>query len=210
VEIDDRELKGSWLWHMRQQTSWLDPNVQIWNQSFLDNLLYGADGDSDPPIADALDKAALREVLERLPQGLQTPLGEGGKLVSGGEGQRVRLGRALMRKRARLVLLDEPFRGLERAVRRELLAAVRKWWRGATLLWVSHDIAATRDFPRVIVIDQGRVVEDGAPEELIARPGSRYASLLQSYQRVQREQWSRAEWRRLWLRRGQLSEEEPG
>ena len=90
-------------------------------------------------------------------------------MVSGGEGQRTRVGRALGRRRARLVVLDEPFRGLDLPTRRELLTMARGWWRGATLLWVTHDIAETEQFHRVLVIDGGRIVEDGAPAS--SRPG---------------------------------------
>ena len=80
---------------------------------------------ASPPLDQVLDAADLRDLLEKLPDGLQTQLGEGGALVSGGEGQRVRLGRGLLRPGARLVILDEPFRGLDRERRRELLARTR-------------------------------------------------------------------------------------
>src|SRR5439155_4044962 len=113
--------------------------------------------------------AELEPVIARLPEGLATRLGEGGGLVSGGEGQRVRVGRGYARRRARLVLLDEPFRGLDRESRRRQLAAARACWRDATLLCVTHDLAETQTFARVLVIDGGRIVEDGAPVQLAAR-----------------------------------------
>jgi ABC-type bacteriocin/lantibiotic exporter with double-glycine peptidase domain len=209
VEIDGRALTGSWLRHVRQRTAWVDPGVQLWNRSFLDNLLYGAGDELDPPIAQALDKARLRELIEHLPEGLQTRLGEGGSLVSGGEGQRVRLGRGLIRRDAGLVILDEPFRGLDGQTRRELLAESRAWWRHATLLWVTHDLAETRGFDRVLVVEGGRVVEDGAPGELLARPGSHYEQMLACHESMRQTLWSGTEWRRLWLDGGTLREEEP-
>ena len=86
------------------------------------------------PLQEVIAAADLRDVLERLPDGLQTLVGESGALLSGGEGQRVRLGRALKRKQARLVILDEPFRGLDRHTRHELLLRARSHWRGSTLL----------------------------------------------------------------------------
>src|SRR5207244_4301417 len=84
--------------------------------------------------------------------------GDGGGLLSGGEGQRVRLGRAMLRPGVRLAILDEPFRGLDRERRRELLARARRAWPGATLLCVTHDVGETRAFGRVLVVDGGRVV----------------------------------------------------
>ncbi len=103
-----------------------------------------------------LDEAELGEVVRRLPEGLGTPLGEAGGLVSGGEGQRVRFGRGLLRERPRLVILDEPFRGLSRDQRQALLARARRRWSSATLFCVTHDIAETAAFPRVLVIADGQ------------------------------------------------------
>src|SRR5581483_7356064 len=98
------------------------------------------------------EEADLDEVLARLPTGLQTRLGEGGALLSGGEGQRVRFGRAVVRGDARLVILDEAFRGLERPRRRALLERARARWRGATLLCITHDVEDTLTFDRVLVV----------------------------------------------------------
>ena len=140
---------------LRSETAWVDPAVQLWNRSFADNLTYGGPASARQPIGLAIDGADLREVLEKLPDGLQTPLGEGGAMVSGGEGQRVRFGRALLKRNARLVILDEPFRGLGREQRRELLARARRLWQDATLICITHDVAETRAFPRVLVIEEG-------------------------------------------------------
>jgi ATP-binding cassette subfamily B protein len=176
--------------------------VAIWNRSLLDNLRYG-NPEVELPWTEIVDRAELRRVLEQLPEGFQTSLGEGGGLVSGGEGQRVRLGRALARPDVRLAVLDEPFRGLGRDQRRELLGRARRHWSRATLLCITHDVAETRAFPRVVVIDGGRLVEDGAPGDLAARPDSRYAALLAAEIEV-RELWRAGTWRRLWLADGRL------
>ena len=83
----------------------------------------------------------------------------------------MRLGRALLTPEHALVLLDEPFRGLDRQRRRELLADARAHWRTATLLCITHDVGETRDFERVLVVEGGRVVEDGSHAALLARDG---------------------------------------
>lgn len=208
VEVDGRPLTGAELVALRRVTAWVDPAVQLWNQSMLDNLLYGSELGQDKPIASVLQDAELRGVLERLPEGMQTYLGEGGGLVSGGEGQRVRLGRALMHRDARLVILDEAFRGLDRSTRRRLTERARAWWQHATLLFVSHDIADTCDFERVLVIEDGRVVEDGAPDALLGDPGSRYAALVAGDRAMRSGEWAGGEWRKLWLEGGCLREEQ--
>ncbi len=153
-----------------------------------------------------MDGAGLTALLHQLPEGMQTPLGEGGALVSGGEGQRVRIGRALARSGVRLAILDEPARGLERIERKRVLDTLRTQAGDATLFAITHDISDTLDFDRVLVIDRGRIVEDGPPRELADTPGSRYRAMLGEQRAVQRELWSHPAWRRLRMSKGTLSE----
>ena len=120
--IDGRRAQARDIEALRHETAWVDPAIQIWNRSLLDNLTYASDDDAALAVGDVIAAARLRGVTQKLPQGLQTLLGEGGGLLSGGEGQRVRLARALLSPTTRLALLDEPFRGMDRTQRRALLA----------------------------------------------------------------------------------------
>jgi ATP-binding cassette subfamily B protein len=199
VYVGGELLGGRRLEQLRRETAWVDPTVQLWNQTFIENLRYGSGTAEADSINRAVKLADLIDVLEKLSDGLQTPLGEGGALVSGGQGQRVRLGRAMLREAARLVILDEPFRGLERDRRRRLLERARAYWRGSTLLCITHDVGETLSFERVVVVDGGRVVEDGRPAELASDSGSRYAALLAAEEEVRTGMWSGGEWRRLRL-----------
>jgi ABC-type bacteriocin/lantibiotic exporter with double-glycine peptidase domain len=209
VSVDGAPLDARALAALRTRTAWVDPAIQLWNDTLAANLTFGATAGGRteaPDVGAAAVAAQLEGVLARLPEGMQTPLGEGGGLVSGGEGQRVRFGRALLRDRPALVILDEPFRGIDRDQRRRLLDAARARWSDATLLCATHDLAETRGFDRVLVIEAGRVVEDGAPEELAARAGSRYQALL-AEETATAALWAR--WRHLRLERGQLVEDPP-
>jgi len=203
VLVDGMPLESAHLERLRAKTAWVDPAVQIWNRSLFENLRYGSAADSVPS-PELLEEAELHELLQKLPDGLQTELGESGALVSGGEGQRVRLGRAMHKSGVRLAILDEPFRGLDRQQRRSLMASTRRHWCDATLLCVTHDVGETLSFPRVLVVEAGRVVEDGAPEVLARRVDSRYRSLLQAEEDVREGLWSSALWQRLRLEDGQL------
>jgi ATP-binding cassette subfamily B protein len=203
VLIDGAPLDEAMLDELRRETAWADPAVRLWNQSLVDNLRYGGDGDG---FGAAIDAALLKEVLETLPDGMQTPLGEGGVLVSGGEGQRVRMARAMMRPQARLVILDEPFRGVGRDDRNLLLRRCRRLWSNATILYITHDVRQTLSFDRVAVLERGRLVESGPPTELMSAVSSRYAALLDADERARRTMWSGARWRRVWLEGGRLSE----
>jgi len=205
VLVDDAVLEGAHLDQLRKQTAWIDPAVQLWNRSLFFNLCYG--NPEGVPTASLLEQSELRQLLEKLPDGLQTELGESGGLVSGGEGQRVRFGRALLRRGVRLALLDEPFRGLDRHQRRELLARARAHWENTTLLCVTHDVGETMGFPRALVVENGRIVEDGNPADLVRQENSRYRALLEAEETVREGSWSGAHWRHLRLEDGRVVEE---
>lgn len=204
VLIDDAPLDCDKL---RRATAWVDPAIQIWNRSLFSNLTYGSEPEP-AAVGRAIDRALLRSVLESLPEGLQTKLGEGGGLVSGGEGQRVRLGRAMLRKDSQTIILDEPFRGLDREKRRELLARAREFWRGSTMLCITHDLEETQAFDRVLVMEHGRIVEDGAPEELCSAPASRYTQMLEAEAQTRSGMW-RAGWLRIQIHSGRIVEQVP-
>jgi ATP-binding cassette subfamily B protein len=206
VLVDGALLEGPGLESLRRQTAWVDPSVQLWNRSFLNNITYGSDFSRHLPIGGAVEAANLRSALDNLPDGLQTRLGENGGMLSGGEGQKLRFGRAMLRQEARLVILDEPFGGLDRSQRQELLARARKFWGSATILCITHDIAMTRTFDRILVLEQGRIVEDDSPTNLANLPTSRYRSMLRAERALSERLWCSGNWRRLRLEQGELVE----
>jgi len=206
ILVDNSPLSAAGLEQLRCETAWVDPTVQIWNRSLIENLRYGSQGATQMSVGDAVEEVGLTAALERLPAGLQTDLGDSGGLLSGGEGERVRVGRAFLRSKVRLAILDEPFRGLDSTSRREMLRSARRIWAGATLLFVSHDVGDTLLFDRVMVIEAGTIVEDGAPADLAAVPTSRYSELLRHEQALKRRLLLGANWRRLEMQNGELSE----
>jgi ATP-binding cassette subfamily B protein len=205
VYIDDQPLDVEAL---RGSTAWVDPAVQIWNASLHSNLAYGSREDA-ARVGSVVDAAMLRGLLENLPEGLQTRLGESGGLVSGGEGQRVRIGRAMLKERPRLIILDEPFRGLDRDKRREFLARTRALWHDCTLLCITHDLSETFDFDRVLVVEAGQVIENGLPGELAADPESRYSRLIEAERTMAAEIWGGDFWRRIKIHSGRIVQEFP-
>jgi ABC-type bacteriocin/lantibiotic exporter with double-glycine peptidase domain len=206
VLVDGARLEGNVLATLRRQTAWIDPAVQLWNRSLFENLRYGDDDGPTTSLGRVVEAAELGAVIEKLPHGLQSRLGEGGALTSGGEGQRVRFGRALARRHVRLVIMDEPFRGLDPRQRHQMLERARSIWHEATLLCITHDISETRTFDRVLVVEDGRIVEDGNPFDLARSAGSAYARLLDA-ERAVSNLWSAAGWRRLRLHDGAVVED---
>ncbi|CAM2010595.1 ATP-binding cassette domain-containing protein [Acanthopleuribacter pedis] len=202
VWVDGTRLDNEGLPGLRRETAWIDPAVTLWNDTLLNNLTYG--NEPEPvPLEPVLEAAELMPILDKRNQGLQTQIGEAGTRLSGGEGQRVRLGRGLLRRNARLILLDEAFRGLDRATRAAKLRMVRAWWPQATLIYVSHDLDSTLSFDRVCVIEGGRLVQDGSPEQLRNQPGP-YQRLLRAEQELMDSLWADPDQRRLRLVNGKL------
>ena len=206
--VDGEPLTAARLYALRRETAWVDPSVQVWNTSLLDNLLYGCR--TPTSVGRVLELAGLIPVVAKLQDGLATPLGENGALLSAGEAQRVRLARAMLRPAVRLAILDEPFLGLERDQRRTLLSHVRQHWGTSTLLYVTHDVAEARLFNRVLVLERGRIVEDGDPRILARTASSRYRRLLQVQHAVQARLGAGGEWSRVHVRDGRIVHDHEG
>jgi ABC-type multidrug transport system fused ATPase/permease subunit len=207
VLVDGEPLHGDRLERLRRQTAWIDPQIQLWNETLYHNLAYGIDEEEEWSIVPALGSAGLKPVLERLPEGLKTELGEGGGLLSGGEGQRVRMARAMVRHGARLVILDEPCRSLERGVRRKFIERAREQWPKATLICITHDVGYAATFDRVVAVQSGRIVEVGRPADLLSNPGGCYRRMCDFESVVREELWSSQGWRRLRMEQGRLLED---
>jgi ATP-binding cassette subfamily B protein len=206
VLVDGSPLDAERLAQLRRHTAWIAPEVHLFQATLLDNLNYGNGSDSAGRVGLAIQGSDLLSVLERLPDGLQTDLGESGALVSGGEGQNVRIGRAMARPDVRLAILDEPARGLDREARRSLLARSRQHFAKATMIFVTHDVPDTLDFQRVLVVEQGRIIEQGSPHELYEQTDSRYRALCDQETITRQRLWSGSTWRHLKMSSGILSE----
>ena len=206
LHVDGAELAGARIAALRRRTAWVDAEVQLWNRSLAENVRYGSYEAGGASLAELCEAVELHALLSQLPEGLRTPLGESGALVSGGEGQRVRLARALASgSGARLAVLDEPFRGLDRGQRARLLERAREHWSAATMLYVTHDLEEARAFPRVLVFADGRLVEDGAPAALEREAGSRFRALLEAG-RASAAAGANRTWRKLRIEGGRIVE----
>lgn len=204
VQIDGQPVRAEFLAGVRQEIAWIDPEVRLWNKDLLGNLCYGNPEPND--VAGAIGASGLVSMLEGRSLGLTTPLGEGGTLVSGGEGQRIRFARAMLRNDVRLAVLDEALRGLHRSERRRLLTQARQRWKDATLVFVTHDITESLQFDRVLVLEEGRIVQDGCPKELASCGEGTFSRMLQAQSRSNRRLSEDTAWRRLNLDEGGLSE----
>jgi ABC-type bacteriocin/lantibiotic exporter with double-glycine peptidase domain len=204
ILVNGVPLEGSLLSWLHQRTAWIDPTVQLWNSTLAENLQYGMEDRDGKPLAEVVAGADLYSLLESLPEGLGSRLGEGGALVSGGEGQRVRIGRALSRQNVQFAILDEAFRGLDYDRRKQLLDRCRKQWALATLFCVTHDLESSLDFDQVLVVEDGTIVEYGPPDVLSRSPDSRYAQLMQASKSLKIDIEQCAAWKTYWLQNGKI------
>ena len=209
IDVDGHRLDAERRAALLGSTAWVDPQVQLWDRSLLENLTYGAE-DRGFSVAEVVEQAGLASTVERLPLGLRTCVGEGGAMLSAGERQRVRLARALHRRDARLVLLDEPFRDLDRPTRARFFGRLRRWWPRSTVLCATHDVVETLGFDRVLVVHEGRIVEQGCPARLSNTPGSVYRGMLDEQRRVRASFDDPARWRRWTMDDGRLHRRQEG
>ena len=171
--VDIRDLKLS---ELRNQIAWVGQDVVLFNDSIARNIAYGALGDvSEEHIIRAAEAAHAMEFIRRLPEGLNTLVGENGVLLSGGQRQRLAIARALL-KDAPILILDEATSALDNESERHIQAALAEVMRNRTTLVIAHRLSTVENADQIVVLDGGRVVEQGTHRELLAR-GAHYASL---------------------------------
>lgn len=160
---------------LRAQSSVLPQPVQLFAGSVADNLRLADENLTEVAMLDALSRVELDTELGDDP--LAWEVGESGSRLSGGQRKRLGLARAML-KPAPVMLLDEPTEGLDAAMEVRVMTGLLKSAGGQTLMMISHHLQMADHFDRIFILDHGRLLEQGAPAELAARPGSRFNQLL--------------------------------
>jgi ATP-binding cassette subfamily B protein len=175
VELDGVDLRRLELASLRRQIALVPQDPWMLDGTVADNVVFGHPEATIEELESAARAALVDELIDALPDGWSTQVGEGGVRLSGGQRRRVALARAILRD-ASVLLLDEPTSGLDAASERAVLDALDRAAEGRTLLAVSHRLPLAARTDRVVVLDGGRVVEQGPPAELLAAGGA-YARL---------------------------------
>ncbi len=165
----------------RTRIAWVPQRPHLFHGTLADNLRLARPDASDADLRRAAAEAGLDALLSRLPHGLDTPVGDRGQRLSGGEAQRLALARAFLRD-APVLVLDEPTSFLDAESESVVRAAIDRLAAERTTLLIAHRLNTVRSAAQVVVLDAGRVVETGAPAALAARGDGHYAAMLHAFE----------------------------
>ena len=176
ILLDDIPIESLKLESLRRQIAWVSQQVMLFNDTIANNVAYGSRrGASEADVRAALDAAYLTEFVASLPDGINTMIGDNGIRLSGGQRQRLSIARALL-KNAPILVLDEATSALDNESERFVQAALDKLMHGQTTLIIAHRLSTIEKADRILVLDDGCIVESGTHAELIER-GGLYARL---------------------------------
>jgi glucan exporter ATP-binding protein len=178
ISLDGVDLRALQLTSLREQIAVVFQEPMLFARSVRENLLMGRPDASEADLWRALTRAQAREVVENLPNGLDTVLSERGRSLSGGERQRLSIARALL-KDAPILILDEATSALDATTEHKLKLALEEVMRGRTTFVIAHRLSTVRNATRILVFEHGRIVECGAFEQLVAR-GGRFQALARA------------------------------
>jgi ATP-binding cassette subfamily B protein len=175
VAIDGADVARVRQDSLRAAIGVVPQDVTLLHRSIMENLRYGNPGATDAQVREVAHDALCDNFIRALPHGYDTIVGERGARLSGGQRQRISIARAML-KNAPVLLLDEATSALDSRSEAEIQAALDHLMRGRTVIAVAHRLSTVSGFDRIVVLVDGRIVEDGSPDELIERGGV-YAGL---------------------------------
>ena len=173
ILIDDKDISRINLQSYRKHLAVVPQNTILFSGSIRDNILYGTSGITDEELERVIDESGLRSVIDKLPNGLDTKVGEHGDKLSGGQKQRISIARALIRH-PKVILLDEATSALDALSEKEVTYALENMSNKCTTFIVAHKLATIEKADKIVVIDKGTVAECGTAKELMEKKGIFY------------------------------------
>lgn len=178
IRVDDLDIRDVTLSSLRRNIGVVFQEPMLFARTIRENLQVGRPDATDAEMIEALERAQAIEFIARQSEGLDTIIGERGRSLSGGERQRLSIARALL-KNPPILILDEATSALDAATEQKLQRALDEVMKGRTTFVIAHRLATIRNANRILVFDQGRVIETGTFEELVAK-GGRFAELAKA------------------------------
>src|SRR6185312_8172979 len=176
IRIDGQDIRDVTQDSLRQQMAIVPQDISLFHRTIIENIRYARPDATEEEVLAAADMANCRDFIEALPESFATMVGDRGVKLSGGQRQRLAIARALL-KDAPILLLDEATSALDSESEHAIQAALDRLMQGRTVIAIAHRLSTLRSFDRIIVMDEGRIIDDGPPEVLAARPGP-YRELL--------------------------------
>ncbi len=176
ILIDGQDISRITQDSLRRAISFVPQDITLLHRSVLDNIRYGKPEASDAEVRKAAELARCRDFIEELPKGFATVVGDRGTRLSGGQRQRIAIARALL-KDSPILLLDEATSSLDGPSEEAIREALDRLMRDRTVIAIAHRLSTLRSFDHIVVLDGGRVVQEGPPEELMRRGGP-YRALI--------------------------------
>jgi ATP-binding cassette, subfamily B, bacterial MsbA len=170
VLIDGQDISRLTIGSLREAIALVTQDPVLFDDTIGTNMAYGSKPVDESRVIDAAKAAAAHDFIMGLPKGYDTRVGEAGGLLSGGERQRIAIARAIY-KDAPILLLDEPTSSLDSEAEAKVQAALEELMRGRTVLMIAHRLSTVKKADLICVLDQGRIVESGRHEELVAKGG---------------------------------------
>jgi ATP-binding cassette subfamily B protein len=174
--IDGQNIQEVSLRSLRSAISVIPQECTLFNRSILDNILYGKPDASFEEVQEAAEKAQIHKVIQGLPQGYETIVGERGNRLSGGQRQRIVIARALL-KDAPILILDEATSSLDGMTEEDLQQAFQEVMRDKTVLFIAHRLNTLSNMDRLLVFSDGNIVQDGTHDHLILQKEGMYRKL---------------------------------